>query len=483
MPRFLRRSRVVAGLAALIFFAAGCSVPGAQTDTAFGHSAGVTATATLDATRVHSVALTVDEAALTAMIQTYLDSGTKEWIHASVTIDGEVFDDVGIKLKGNSTLRGITAGTPAQDLPLRIRLDKYVTGQQWSGLSDFAVRASSSETSLNEAVALDLLSTAGLASTQAIATRFSVNGGDEALRLTVQNLDDTWVSQQFPDAGADSVLYKAESEGDWSWRGEDGDYSTAFEIEAGADDYQPLIALLDLLNNGTADDIAERLPTMVDLDSFATYLAFQEIVDNSDDIDGPGNNSYLFWDSATGRFTVVAWDHNLAFGASPGGGGRDGAAMPADGAPAGRRMQGGQAPTGQAPTGQAPTGQAPTGQAPTGQAPTGQPPTGQAPMGQAPTGQAPTGQAQGGQMAGDASQAGGRGMSRSNPLVTGFNANAEWTTLYETKLADLKAGLLEGGALKEAVDSWTATLQTGATDMVAAATITSESNAILAYAN
>ena len=40
-----------------------------------------------------------------------------------------------------------------------------------------------------------------------------------------------------------------------------------------------------------------------------------------DDIDGPGNNSYLFWDSATGMFTVVAWDHNLAFGASMGGAG------------------------------------------------------------------------------------------------------------------------------------------------------------------
>lgn len=116
-----------------------------------------------------------------------------------MTIDGETFTDVGLKLKGNSSLRGISVdGGPAQDLPFRIRLDKYVDDQQLKGISDFTVRSNSSETSMNEAVALDLLTDAGLASTQAIATRFSVNGGDETLRLTVQNLDDTWGTQLFP---------------------------------------------------------------------------------------------------------------------------------------------------------------------------------------------------------------------------------------------------------------------------------------------
>lgn len=441
------RLRAAAGLTTLLLFVGGCAAPGAVTAPTSGGSTSTSAAAsasTLDATTVHTFALTVDEAALEEMIQTYLDSGDKEWIHASVTIDGTTFDDVGIKLKGNSTLRGITADTPAQDLPLRIRLDKYVDGRQWSGVSDFAVRANSSQTSLNEAVALDLLSDAGLASTQAIATRFSVNGGDETLRLTVQNLDDAWVEQNFPDAGADSVLYKSESDGDWSWRGADGDYTTAFDIEAGADDYQPLIDLLDLLNNGTTDEIAAKLPTMVDLDSFATYLAFQEIVDNFDDIDGPGNNSYLFWDSATGRFTLVAWDHNLAFGATPGGG------------------RGGQ---GQAPG--AGQGGQPGGR---GQGDGGTPPQGFPQDGQGNPGQMPGGNGV------------GRGMARSNPLVTAFKANAEWAKLYETRLTDLKATLLAGGALTNSVDAWSATLQAGASDLVPAATITSEADAIRKYA-
>ncbi|OLT17568.1 hypothetical protein BJF86_14970 [Serinicoccus sp. CNJ-927] len=232
------------------------------------------------ATEVHTIDVTVDEDTLTGMIQTYLDTGEKEWVRGTVTIDGQTFEDVGLKLKGNSSLRGISTDTPAQELPLRIRLDKFVDDQTLEGYSDITVRSNTTETSLNEAVSLDVLSAAGLASTAAVATRFSVNGSEEELRLTVQNLDDAWVTDAFPEAGEDSVLYKSEAEGDWSWRGEDGDYSTAFDIEAGEHDYRPLIELLDLLHNGTEEEIAQRLPELVDLESFATYLAVQEIIQN-----------------------------------------------------------------------------------------------------------------------------------------------------------------------------------------------------------
>lgn len=391
-------------------------------------SSSTVAGSVFDASVVHSISIEVDEATLKDMIQTYLDTGDKEWIKAQVTIDGQTFTDVGIKLKGNSSLRGITTDTPAQELPLRIRLDKYVDDQAIDGYSDFTVRSNSSETALNEAVSLDLLSEAGLASEHAIATRFSVNGSNEVLRLTVQNLDDTWVEENFPNAGADSVLYKSEADGDWSWRGEDGDYTSSFEIEAGDENYEPLIELLDLLNNGTAEEIAEKLSGMLDLDSLAQYLAFQELVDNFDDIDGPGNNSYLFWDSATEQFTVVAWDHNLTFGARNVGGGGFG----------GRGDGGGAPPSGEVPSGEVPSD-------------------------------------------GDGG-IGGRGMSRANPLTDAFRANTEWSALYDTKLAELKESLIASGKLTDSLDAWVTTLTGGATDLVSSETLTSEADAIRKYA-
>lgn len=76
-------------------------------------------------------------------------------------------------------------------------------------------------------------------------------------------------------------------------------------------------------------------PKHLDVPAFARYLALQELVGNFDDIDGPGNNSYLRYDEGTKLFTVLSWDLNLAFNARPAGGRMPpgGQAAPAGGAP------------------------------------------------------------------------------------------------------------------------------------------------------
>lgn len=444
-PRFRLRppARVVLPLTAVVLVVglAGCgSLAGADaasTSSQTQQSSAVTAQAAVaettgslwDTSIVHTVSVDVDADALSAMLSTYLSSGDKEWLTASVTIDGVTYENVGIKLKGNSTLKGVTVDTDAATLPWRIRLDKYVEGQNASGVTDFTVRTNTSATSLNEAVALDALDAAGLATEQSAATRFSVNGGTGELRLSVQALNDAWVEENFPDAGADSVLYKATADGSWGWLGADGDYSDSFDIEAGDDNYAPLIALLDLVNNGTADEIAEKLPGMLDVDSFATYLALEDLIDNFDDISGPGNNSYLLWDSATQKFTIVAWDHNLAFGVQNVGGAGT----------AGGGAGGGQAPS------------RTTG---------------------AQGGAAPTGGGAGGGMGGGQTD---------NALVTAFEANTEWAALIAQKKTELQTTLFTDGAIADSVTRWSTLINSSASDLVDAATVSSESDAILAY--
>ena len=100
-------------------------------------------------------------------------------------------------------------------------------------------------------------------------------------------------------------------------------------------------------------------------------------------------------------------------------------------------------------------------------------PEGEMPEGFAPPEGAPEGFNPG------AGNMGGPGMSRSNPLVTAFQANADWSALYDAKLAELQASLIDGGALATSVESWTATLESGASDLVSSETITSEGEAIL----
>ena len=288
-----------------------------------------------DSDAVHDISVEIADADYDALIAAYVADASKIWVTATVTIDGATLENVGVKLKGNSTLFGTNAESDPSDLPWLIRLDKYVDGQSYDGETELIVRANNSETSLNEAVSLELLDLAGLATEEAVASRFSVNGTDTELVLVMQSLDDDWVQAEFDD---DGPLYKAEASGDYSYRGDDpDDYVDVFDQEAGDDNLEPLTGFLRFINESDDATFAAELANHLDVDAFATYLAYQDLVDNYDDIDGPGNNSYLHYDTETGLMTVVNWDLNLTFGTTnrPGGAGQQG------GGPQGARPPGG----------------------------------------------------------------------------------------------------------------------------------------------
>ena len=273
-----------------------------------------------DETTVHSIGVTFDEDDFTQLLADYQENGDKTWIEATVTIDGTTYEQVGLRLKGNSSLRNVGTDAAAEELPWLIDLDQFVDGQDHDGVDEFVIRSNNSETALNEAVALDLLEAAGLSSQQAVATRFSVNGSDEVLRLAIEHPDGNWVDDWF---GTDGSLYKAESSGDYSYRGDDAaEYEEVFDLEAGDDEtLTNLTAFLEFINESDDETFAAELDEHLDVDAFATYLAMMDLLGNGDDIDGPGNNSYLYFDPETGLMSVVPWDMNLALGVGMGGGG------------------------------------------------------------------------------------------------------------------------------------------------------------------
>lgn len=413
-----------------------------------------------DSTSVHTISVEVDEEELAAMIATYSAEDSKEWLTATVTIDGETFEDVGLRLKGNSSLRAVSTDTPAQDVPWLIRLDKFVDGQDLDGTTDFVVRSNTSETSLNEAVALEMLGAAGLATEEAIATRFSVNGSDETLRLVVEDPDDAWDAASFDTEG---ILYKAQSGGDYSYRGDDPEsYTDVFSQKSpsGEDDLTPLIEFLKFLDESDDETFAAELSEHLDVDAFATYLAMQDIVGNVDDIDGPGNNSFLRYDSETGAFTVVSWDLNLAFNQMMGmGGGQPGGTadgqMPEDFTPPER----GELPEGFTPPDGA---ELPEGFTPPDGA---EMPEGMTPPDGAAGGERPEG-GMGGGLGGD------------NVLVTRFLADEDFAALVDQATTDLTSSLVTDGAAQEILDRWTTLLTEEAGDLVDPATIASESESI-----
>ena len=358
MKRISRRGVFAAvGLGAFgAVILSGCGSFGETSAGVSSGKAGKVADGYLDPDSLHSVEITVDQNAYQEMIAAYTSSQTKNWIEATVTVDGVAHEKAGLKLKGNSSLQGISADSEPQKLPWLVRFDKFVDGANHDGMTRMVIRASSSTSALNEAVALDLLAKTGLASEKAAHISLSVNGSDPVLRLTCQDLDESWVAQNFDVAG---LLYKAESTGDYTYRGTDESaYKDVFDQETGKANLTPLIGFLQFINESSDADFQSGLAQRVDVDKMVTYLAFEDVIDNFDDITGPGNNSFLWWAEQANQMTVVAWDHNCAFGLKPGAGqqGQGGGQPPGGGGQGQPPGDGGAPPNGQAPTGQPPGG-------------------------------------------------------------------------------------------------------------------------------
>ncbi|MFC7715830.1 hypothetical protein [Nonomuraea recticatena] len=81
----------------------------AQTASADTVATNLTGTKDLfDTTVAHEVKLTFTDAAYRDMLTEYYASGEKRYVEADLTIDGTRIPSVGVRLKGNSTLAGLT---------------------------------------------------------------------------------------------------------------------------------------------------------------------------------------------------------------------------------------------------------------------------------------------------------------------------------------------------------------------------------------
>ena len=452
MKRISRRGVFAAvGLGAVgAVILSGC---GSFGETSAGVSSGKAGKVTdgyLDPDSLHSVEITVDQSAYQEMITAYTSNQTKNWIEATVTVDGVAHEKAGLKLKGNSSLQGISADSEPQKLPWLVRFDKFVDGANHDGMTRMVIRASSSTSALNEAVALDLLAKTGLASEKAAHISLSVNGSDPVLRLTCQDLDESWVAQNFDVAG---LLYKAESTGDYTYRGTDESaYKDVFDQETGKANLTPLIEFLQFINESSDADFQSGLAQRVDVDKMVTYLAFEDVIDNFDDITGPGNNSFLWWAEQANQMTVVAWDHNCAFGLKPG---------------AGQQGQGG----GQPPCGG--QGQPPSG----GQQPGGGQPPGDG--GASSNGQAPTGQPPGG--AGGQQPGGGGSQTKANALVDRFNSLMDGETKVSAERDRLKQELYTSGVAQTILDARAKVLTDQAGSLIEQSAVEADKQTIAAY--
>jgi spore coat protein CotH len=323
-----------------------------------------------DETKAHSIKLTFHDDDYQRVLDAFWDENEKEYLEADLTVDGTTIPSVGIRLKGNSTLQGLTRngvarqngfgggrggvqgapregggfpgapqgaggaqGAPQgrgggmgrtslkteepQTLPWLIRFDEFVEGRRYQGHREIAVRVGGmggGAAVLNEAVSLDVLAAAGEITQRYAYTSFTVNGRPTTARLVVEHPDDEFAGTVAESTGNSGVLYKSLASSQFTDQGDDPTaYADDFkQINAkGSQDLQPVIDLIRWVNTASDAEFDAGLDEHVDVEAFARYVATQNLLVNFDDMAGPGRNYYLWYDLETKRFTVIGWDYNL----------------------------------------------------------------------------------------------------------------------------------------------------------------------------
>lgn len=301
-----------------------------------------------DAGVAHSLVLDISQVEYQEMIAAYEDNGEKNWVTADVTIDDTFISDVAVRLKGNSPLmslrgRGSRPDGPKGDqaadggeaapeampqmsgmpgmldttlsaddptsLPLLISFSESADGRGYQGMTELSVRPGTPV--LNEALALSLTSATGQPSQRFSYARYTING-ETSTRLLLEHPDETYANSLFDSRG---YLYKADSMSRLEFRGTDqAEYADQFTQINSPDNgtLQPIINLLQWLDGADAHAFDDELGEWVDVEALARYVATQNLLVNPDDMAGPGQNYYLWYDLDTELITVVSWDLNLA---------------------------------------------------------------------------------------------------------------------------------------------------------------------------
>lgn len=239
-------------------------------------------------------------------------AGNEEYIMAqSVSLNGTVFDSVGVKYKGNSTYNANQTKNP-----FHIELDTY-KDQDYQGYKDIKLSNVAKDPSfLREVLSYQILRQYMDAPLSNYANVY-VNGTLLGLYSNSEAISKTFVDDRFfsknntfvkcnPPAGAGP---QSNDLPNLVYMGDDStNYYDAYELKSDGG-WDELIDLCDTLENNLA-----HIEDILDVDRALWMLAFNNVFVNLDSyIGGFAQNYYLYRDD-NGRFIPVVWDLNESFG-------------------------------------------------------------------------------------------------------------------------------------------------------------------------
>jgi spore coat protein CotH len=239
------------------------------------------------------------------------DSRGEEWRHASVTYDGVVVDEVGVRPAGESSR---FAGN--QKMSIRIKFDAFDGRGKFGGYSDVNVKGEYDDGSMmRERLALFVFA-ALMPAPKAAHSTLTVNGDARGVFTLREDWDETSIAEHFTQPVG--PLYRLRPE-----------LPTADPYAYVNDDpttYVPLPWDRHIMKAAIGDEVVppflkalpgqSTLEQFVDVDDLLAYISAAEIVMTTDGLIGSTGaaDHFQYYDPASGKFFVLPWDPDNTFG-------------------------------------------------------------------------------------------------------------------------------------------------------------------------
>jgi len=238
--------------------------------------------------------------------------GNEEYIVADwVEINGQIFDSVGVKYKGNSSYDPSYIKNP-----LHISLDEFKE-QAFQEYTDIKLSNQYADPSLiREALAYKVLGNY-MDCPKSNYAEVYINDTLIGLYSNAESISKKFCSDHFYSSNntfvkcnpkITSVAYRSNLE----YQGPDSsDYNVRYDMQSDIG-WNELVALCDSLTNNTAS-----FGNVMDVDRVIWMIAFNNVLVNLDSYSGAfAQNHYVYKDN-TGHYNPVVWDLNMAFGGFP----------------------------------------------------------------------------------------------------------------------------------------------------------------------
>ena len=245
------------------------------------------------------------------------------YVECTVRFEGESWEHVGVRYKGNSTLRS-SVGSESWKYPLHLDFDEFeetypeTTDQRFFGFDDLSLSNGATDTSLlRDVLPGEIFRAFDVPTPEMAYIQVYLDIGDGPTFLgvytVVETPDDPFLETEF--GSSDGNLYKPQGNGA-TWTVFD---EASFEKKSNQEeeDWRDIEEAFEALHAARDDATAwrEGLEAVFDVDGFLRWLAMNRLLGNWDAYGQMAQNYYLYSDPSDGLIHWIPWDLNQSLNA------------------------------------------------------------------------------------------------------------------------------------------------------------------------